>query len=66
MKTVLMMLGVVLMVVAGLGLPIAIPVGLFDLGNGVELVTALGKAAETWTWSLGGGIVGFLIFMSNA
>ena len=66
MNAVLVILGVVLMAVAGFGFPIAIIVGIYDLVNGVELVVALGKAAKTWTWSLGGGVLGFYMFMSNA
>ena len=66
MRAVLVILGFVLMVIASLGLPSSIIVGIFDFADGVELVTALGSAAKAWLWLMGGGILGFCIFVSNA
>ncbi len=65
MQAVLVILGVVLMVIAGLGLPISIIVGIYDLAHGMEFMVALWEAAKVWMWILGGGLAGFIMFVVN-
>ena len=66
MRIIWVILGVVLMVIAGLGLPISIIFVMYDVAHGMEVDSVLWEAAKVCLTLLSGGVIGLFLFMSNA